>query len=135
MKKLILGALLVTSLPTFAGIGLNDCKSLLGKYTCTIDGDTLDLSIKKTAGNTVTISLADENSGESGTYIVDGVARKYEDDSQTKASCREDGSKIEVLTMFKGSTEVLSVSAINAKTVKYSIEKPSSSYSFSCTKK
>ncbi|MEA9356881.1 hypothetical protein SHI21_11720 [Bacteriovorax sp. PP10] len=136
MKKFILGVLLVTSFPSFAVIGLNDCKSLLGEYTCTINGDTLDLSVKKTAANTVKIGIADENSGDSGSYIVDGVTRKSStDDSQVKASCREGGSQIEVLTMFKDQLEVLSVTTVNPTTVKYSIEKPASSFSFNCTKK
>jgi hypothetical protein len=137
MKKFILGLMLVTSLPSFAAIGLNDCKSLLGQYTCAIDGDVLDLSVKKTAANTVTIGLADENSGDAGSYIVDGVTRTEAGGSQIKASCREGGSQIEVLTMIKGQLEVLSVSTVNPKTVKYSIEKSGSgsSFSFNCTKK
>lgn len=136
MKKFILSLMLVTSFPSFAVIGLNDCKSLLGQYTCTIDGDVLDLSVKKTATNTVKISIADENSGNSGSYIVDGVTRKSStDDSQVRASCREGGSQIEVLTMFKDQLEVLSITTVNPTTIKYSIEKSASSFSFNCTKK
>lgn len=136
MKKLILGVLLVTSFPTFAVIGLKDCKSLLGEYKCSVSGDILDLSVKKTAANTATISIADENSGDSGTYIIDGITRKSDkDDTLVRASCREDGSQIEVLSMFKDKLDVLSITSVDAKTVKYSIEKASGTYSFNCSKK
>lgn len=136
MKKFILGVLLVTSFPSFAVIGLKDCKSLLGEYTCKVDGDTLDLSLKKTGANTVKISIADENSGNSEEFIVDGITRKSKtDDTLVQTTCREDGSKIESLSMFKGSTESLSISAVDAKTVKYSIVKSDSTFSFNCSKK
>ncbi len=53
MKKLIMGLALLTSMSAFAG-GLEDCKSLIGTYSCNYQGQELELKISK--NSTLTLS-------------------------------------------------------------------------------
>lgn len=133
MKKFVLGVLLVTSLPTFAA-GLKDCKALLGSYTCSLEGQSLELSIKKTTGDSANISMGNDK-GE--TYIFDGVNRtSLAGDVQVQASCKNKGTQLEVITKTNGQSGSSVLTAINSQSATYVLgndgEQP---LSLNCSKK
>ena len=99
MKKLIMGLALVTSMSALAGTGLQDCKSLLGNYSCQYQDQNVDLSISKNAAaNSIKISIA----GEGQDFVLDGASHKSSvDDSQNVAECKAK-KEIVIDNFFRG---------------------------------
>ena len=131
MKKLIMGLALLTSMSAFAR-GLEDCKSLIGTYSCNYQGQELELKISKNSAlNSVKISIA----GDAQDLIVDGTAHKSgNDDSVNVAECN---AKKEIVAdnFFKNELKGSFAITKTAEGARYTMVQNRNSVVLDCTKK
>lgn len=131
MKNLVMGLALLTSMSAFAG-GLEDCKSLIGTYSCKYQGQDLELKISKNAAlNSVKISIA----GEGEDIIVDGTSHKStKDDSVNVAECNAK-KEIVVDNLFKNELKGSFAITKTAEGARYTMVQSRNSVVLECTKK
>lgn len=131
MKRIIMGLALLTSMSTFAGTGVENCKSLLGNYSCDYEGQSLELSLSKgTVANSVKVSL----DGDSQEIILDGVLRNSTvGNSQKIAECNQN-KEIVIDSYYKDELKGSMAISKTATGATYTIVKASGSIILNCKK-